>query len=185
MTRPVGRLHEQTRQFLAFLRRAPQVRAQISAPKDGTLLYAGKLVQNAWEEIAQLKDRGALPGLFTLPDVLTSVAVPGTGHRSLLDYTQAVCKAVPWEDDGFIIWRALSGIFASQAQGRVSFYIGAGISPDTNDVARRRVFAVTELRVLARNPCIDTLTGDVLAYYLRCLENKNHAMSFSFIGAGS
>lgn len=129
MTRPMGRLHEQTKQFLAFLRRAPQVRAQISAPKDGTLLYAGKLMRNAWEEIAELKDRGALAGLSTLPDVLARIAVPGTGHRSLLDYTQAVCKDVPWEDDGFIIWRALSGIFASQAQGCVSFYIGAGISP--------------------------------------------------------
>ncbi|MBD8528374.1 MULTISPECIES: hypothetical protein [unclassified Massilia] len=184
MSRPVGRLHEQTRQFLSFLRRAPLVRAQICAPKDGTLLYSGKMMRNAWEEIAELRERGALPGLTTLPEVLANIPAPETGHATLQRYTEATCQAVPWEDDGFIIWRALSGIFAAQAEGRVSFYIGAGISADNDDLARRKVFAVTELRVLARNPRIDTLTRDVLGYYLRCVENRNHAMSFSFIGGG-
>ena len=184
MTRPVQGLHEQTKQFLSYLRRTPLARARICAPKDGTLLYSGKMMCNAWQEIAQLKERGELPGLYTLPDVLASISVPETGHTSLLRYTEATCKIVPWEDDGFIIWRALSGIFASQARGRVSFYIGSGISSDNSDVARRKVFAVTELPVLARNPHIDTLTRDVLGYYQRCVENRNHAMSFSFIGGG-
>lgn len=184
MTRPAGRLHEQTKQFLSYLRRTPLARARICAPKDGTLLYSGKMMRNAWEEIAQLRERGELPGLYTLPDVLANIPVPETGDPSLLRYTEATCKTVPWEDDGFIIWRALSGIFASQACGRVSFYIGSGISSDKHDVVHRKVFAVTELHVLARNPRVDTLTRDVLGYYLRCVENKNHALSFSFIGGG-
>jgi hypothetical protein len=185
MSRTVASLQAPTRQFLNYLQSHPEVRAQIRAPEHATLLYAGKALRNAWQELAALKDQGVLGGLQTLPDVLAQIPAPGTGHASLLAYTQAVCDAVPWEDDGFIVWRALPGIFASQAKGRVSFHIGAGISSEKDDVAQRRVFAMTELHVLARNPHLDTLTGDVLAYYLRCLKNRNHAMSFSFIGGAA
>ena len=112
-----------------------------------------------------------------LPDVLGRIQAAGTEHVSLLAYVEAVEKQVPWFGDGYTLWRALSGIYVSNAVGRVSFYIGSEVSID-----RKKVFAATEISVLARNPNVDALSKDVLAYYQRCIENKQHAMNFSFIG---
>lgn len=182
MSRDIKNLQAETKQFLRYLQNHPELRTRICAPENRTLLYAGKLIRNAWQELVAAKGRPEFAELCILPEVLSSVPAPNSGHDSLHTYVQAVCAKVPWEDDGFTLWRALSGIFASQAKGRVSFYIGDSISGDMENVENRRVFAVTELPVLDRNPNLDALTRDVLAYYMRCLKNKNQAMNFSFIG---
>ena len=75
-----------------------------------------------------------------------------------------------------MIWRALSGIFAANATGKVSFWIGGGVNES-------KVFVVTELKVLLRNPHVDPVVKDLLEYYLRCVQNKNPDMNVGFISA--
>ena len=69
----------------------------------------------------------------------------------------------------------MSGIFAANAVGPVSFYVGSGINK------KDKVFAATEIPVLLRNPNVDALTKDVLAYYQRCVQNKQQGINFGFI----
>lgn len=169
-------LQQETRSFLNFLQTHPAIRDQIRAAPGKTLLYAGTFFKPVWQEIAELKrNHPELAGLELLPDVLARIGVPGTRHASLLVYAQHVERAVPWKPDGFIVWRALSGIFAANAVGRVSFQIGRGVSQE------EKVFAATELWVLLRNPKVDALTRDVLAYYQRCIQNKQTAVNFGFV----
>ena len=76
-----------------------------------------------------------------------------------------------------MIWRALSGIFAANAAGKVSFWVGGGVNDS-------KVFVVTEIKVLARNPNVDPMVnGNLLEYYLRCVQNKNPDMNVGFISA--
>jgi len=108
--------------------------------------------------------------------VLASIATPGQAHSSLLAWAKALDSQAPWKENGFLVWRALSGIFASNAKGRVSFAIGSGVTKD------EKVFAATELPVLLRNPRIDAVTRDILAYYQRCVQSGMHEINFGFIG---
>ena len=171
-------LAEATKQFLRYLQKHPQIRGQISASPDRTLLFSGRLFKPAKVELEELKKSSReIASLEMLPDVLARVAATGTAYESLLAYAESVEKQVPWFEDGYTLWRALSGIYASNAVGRVSFYIGSQVS-----IERRKIFAVTEVPVIARNPNVDSLSKDALAYYQRCIQNKQHAMNFSFIG---
>ena len=71
----------------------------------------------------------------------------------------------------------ISGIFAANAIGAVSFQIGS-------DVGRaNKVFAATELNVLQRNPNVDARTKDLLAYYQRRIRHDPSAVDFGFISA--
>jgi hypothetical protein len=112
-----------------------------------------------------------------LPDVLARIPVPSTGHPNLLKYVQHVERLVPWKPDGFTLWKALSGIFAANATGSVSFQIGSGVS------ATEKVFAATEIGVLARNPGIDAITRDLLAYFQRCIQSGQTSVNVGFWGA--
>jgi hypothetical protein len=181
-------LQQTTRAFLAFLHANPQIRKAIRPAPDRAFLYAGTTIRASalgvplakpmWKEILDLK--AAQPEYRdkdTLPDVLARIPTPGAPHATLLAYIQAVEATVPWHPDGFGLWRALSGIYASNVTGRVSFYIGAGITPAS------KVFAATEVAVLARNPKIDATTRDLLSYYQRCIQRGDLDINVTFLSA--
>jgi hypothetical protein len=168
----------QTRALLQFLQRNPQIRAQIRAAPDATVLYAGMLMKPAWKEIDEMRLR--LPQMSTkrtLPEVLQSILLPGTAFVNLLHWVQSLDSVQPYKENGFIAWRAVSGIFASNAVGKVSFVIGSGVT------RAEKVFAATELRVLMRNPRVDEITKDLLEYYQRCIDEGRPNLNLSFISA--
>lgn len=164
-----------TKDFLKFLNKNPSLRLQIKAPHNKTLLYAGRQIQAAWREIEHMKrTEPSVREKVTLPDVLARLRTSNSQYPTLLSWVQSVDKIQPWKQNGFIAWRALSGIFAANASGQVSFIIGSGVAKE------EKVFAATELPILLRNPNIDTQTKDILAYYDRCVKSKNAALNFGF-----
>lgn len=168
-------LRPETIEFLQFLRLNPQIRDQIRARPGKTVVYAGKFILPAWREInAFREDHPEYADKQTLPEVLANISLVNHTHNNMLDYLNYVEDNVPWKPDGFIAWRAVSGIFAKNAVGSVSFCVGEGITKE------EKVFAATELQVLLRNSNVDDLTKDVLQYYMRCLSNENDALNFSF-----
>ncbi|WP_267359839.1 MULTISPECIES: hypothetical protein [unclassified Methylobacterium] len=176
-------LKNETKQFLSYLHNNPKIRQDIRAPSGKTLLYAGSFFKPVWKEIAdQKKNNPAFADKYTLPDILGQITTHGVPHNNLLEYTQATEKAVPWKDDGFIIWRALSGIFASNASGPVSFYVGSGVKSmnSSAQIEERKVFAVTEIGVLLRNDKVDPMTKDILSYFQRCVSSGNTDMNFAY-----
>jgi hypothetical protein len=167
-----------TKAFLSFLQKHPEVRHQIRAGPGRTLLYAGSFFKPMWKEIADYKR--AHPEVAEkqmLPDVLARIPMPGTRYVSLLAYVQEFERQVPWQPDGFTVWRALSGIFASNANGAVSFQIGSGVE------AGQKVFAATEASVLSRNPDVDATTKDLLSYFQRCIQSKQANINLGYISA--
>ena len=44
-----------------------------------------------------------------------------------------------------------------------------------------KVFAAAELPVLARNPRVDAITKDVIAYYQRCAQAGQPAVNFGYV----
>jgi hypothetical protein len=166
----------QTRALLVFLNKNPPVREQIAAKTNSTILYAGRLIKPAWKEIAEWKE--SLPQLATkktLPEVLETISIAGQQHPTLLAWVKSLDDLQPWNENGFIAWRAVSGIFASNAVGAVSFVIGSGISKSN------KVFAATEISVLSRNPNIDEITRDLLQYYQRCLAAGKSDLCVSYV----
>ena len=176
-------LMQPTKEFLSFLQKNPNIRDRIRAAPGKTLLYAGKIIRPAWKEISDLKRSD--PGFKdkeTLPDVLARTPITGGPFPNLLTYTQDTENKVPWQDNGFIIWRALPGIFAANAVGQVSFYIGSDIKYANADPGseERKVFVVTELPVLLRNTKIDPATRDILEYYRRCVAGGKSNIDFGY-----
>lgn len=112
-----------------------------------------------------------------LPEALARVPMPTPPHASLQAYVDTVVAQVPRNPDHFTLWRALSGIFAHNAIGRVSCYIGSKVDPTT------KVFAATEVSVLLRNPNIDETTRDLLAYYQRCIRRGETGINVGFLSA--
>jgi hypothetical protein len=164
-----------TRALLSVLHAQPALRWQIRAAPDCTLLYSGSFFKPVWKEIADLKRSNlALSNKETLPDVLARLPVPGTTYPNLLAFVQDVEQ--PWQPDGYVVWRALSGIFASNAVGKVSFQIGSGVEAS-------KVFAATELNVLLRNPKVDGVTRDLLAYFKRCIESRQPGVNLGFMAS--
>lgn len=171
-------LAPETRALLGFLARNPLLRAQIAAGDNSTILYAGRLMRPAWMEIVEMKKM--LPQLAakkTLPEVLETILTPGAPFPNLLEWAKSLDALMPWEHNGFIGWRALSGIFASNARGSVSFVVGSGITK------AEKVFAATEVSVLLRNPHIDEITRDLLEYYQSCIRAGRTDLNVSFIPA--
>jgi hypothetical protein len=166
-----------TRDLLIYLRTHPDLRARIRSRPNATLLYAGAFFRPIWREI--LLNKQSDPQLASkqiLPEVLATLTGPGMPHPNLLAWVQALDTLQSWAENGFIAWRALSGIFAANAVGAVSFSIGAPIS------RVNKVFAATEIGVLARNPNVDGTTRDLLAYFQRCLQSKQAAdINFGFV----
>ena len=169
-------LLQPTKDFLRYLQKNPAMRTQIRAAPGRTLLYAGTFFRPVWQEIAmQKQSTPQLASKEILPDVLRRIQVPGTAHSNLLAWAQELDRLEPWRENGFIAWRALSGLFASNAVGPVSFWVGSQVSKD------RKVFAATELSVLARNPNLDATTRDLVAYFQRCVQSGQARINTGFI----
>lgn len=175
-------LHPQTRALMEFLRQNPALRARIAAPRDATLLYAGQLIMPAWKEIERWKQSNPqVASKKTLPEVLSAIRLAGQPFPDLHAWVTAleplgpVDPAAPWKTNGFIGWRAVSGIFASNARGAVSFVIGSGITRQT------KVFAATEIPVLLRNAHVDQLTRELVEYYQTCIRTGRSDIGVTFI----
>ena len=161
--------------FLTFLQKNLSIRQQIRAAPNRTLLYAGHFIRPMWQEITDMKRSSPQAAdKETLPDVLARVSLQGQPFPTLLAWINDLDKLQPWSENGFIAWRALSGIFASNAIGTVSFQVGSRVD-------RSKVFAVTELAVLSRNPHTDAMTRDMLAYFEQCVRSKNAGINFGFL----
>jgi hypothetical protein len=170
-------MNQSTKEFLNFLQKNPAIRAHIKAPRDATLLYAGKFFKPMWQEIEDLKlIDPQYRSKITLPDVLRQIRIHTQQYQSLLEWAKAIDLVQPWLENGFITWRALSGIFAANASGTVSFAIGSEVS------RLKKVFAATELSVLLRNPNIDANTRNLLAYYDRCIKSGQSSINVGFLG---
>lgn len=164
-----------TAAFLQYLADHPLIRDQIRAAPGRTLLYAGSFVRPMWREISVMKrNNSQLADKEILPDVLARIAAPGTRFGTLLAYVEDVERQVPWQPDGFDMWCALSGIYASHASGAVSFQIGS-------DVTASKVFAHTEADAIAANPHVDARTKDLVAYYQRCILRGESSINVGFI----
>lgn len=173
-------LKDQTKQFLSYLQQNPGVRSRIKAPRDKSLFYAGRFFKPVWKEIADLKRSNAsIAALWTLPDALAQIPAP-TGVRTMKDYVEGLTEGktatLPWEPDGFVLWRALSGIFASNAEGKVYFAVGSGVD-------KGKVLAVTEIGVLARNANIHPDSQEIVGWLQKCVREKNPDVNFGFVPA--
>jgi hypothetical protein len=183
-------VHDATKGFLKYLKANPQVRFRIRAERDRTVLYSGHFFRPMWQDIATGPE---MAGKQTLEHVLKR-PMPVNGYATLADYVKAVLQQIEIREDKRldeatiqanrdIIWRALSGIFASNAEGKVSFQIGKGVSKQLGPKGQRNVFAATELDVLLRNPHVDATTKDLLAYFKRCIQTKQADINLGFISA--
>ncbi len=169
-------LQQPVKEFLRFLQQNPDLRMRIAAPPGCTLLYAGEFFRPVWQELAQLRAlHPELAAKRLLPDVLAQIATPGQAAPNLLAWAKSLDHLAPWSENGFVAWRALSGIYASNAVGAVSFYVGSGISRAS------KVFAATEVPVLLRNANVDAVTKDLLGYYQRCVQSGQSAVNLGFI----
>lgn len=175
------RLHSDIKELLKFLQKNPVIRNKISAKPNKTLLYAGNTFgAPVWMRIKEdHRNYGLSYGKTILPDALENIYLTGKPYKNLLEWANKLDEIKPWDKNGYIIWRALSGIFASNAIGAVSFMIWGGVLK-----SELKVFATTEVSVLNRNPLIDNVTKDILQYYLRCVENNQSDINFSIIRYG-
>ncbi|MEY8689200.1 MAG: hypothetical protein AB9M53_04875 [Leptothrix sp. (in: b-proteobacteria)] len=157
-------LQQATKDLLVFLRTHPDLRSRIRARPNATLLYAGAFFRPIWKEIlAHKQSDSQLASKQILPEVLITLSAPGMPHANLLDWAQAIDTLQPWQQNGFIVWRA------------VSFSIGSPIS------VGNKVFAATEVGVLARNPNVDAITKELVGYFQCCLSAREVAINFGFL----
>ena len=166
-------LERDTVGLLSYLRQNKPTRDRIAAGPDRTMLYAGRFARPAWQELEALRrSRPDLHDWELLPDVLRRLPAPD-GDGTLLAHVERLCTRVPWRPDGFVVWRALSGILAGNAVGRVRFYVAS-------EVARAdKVLAATELWVLRRNPAVDPLTREVVDYLIDCVQRRQTDINFA------
>jgi hypothetical protein len=170
-------IQQATKDFLGFLQKHPEIRMQIRAAHNKTLLYAGSFFRPVWKELAEWKlSNPQLADKEMLPDVPARIVLYGQPFPRLLVWAKHLDGLLPWQDNGFVVWRALSGLFAANAV-KVSFYVGSGVTRG------EKVFAATELSVLARNPNVDAVTKDMLAYYQRCVTSKLANINAGFIAS--
>jgi hypothetical protein len=159
-------LHAEILAFMQYLAANPGLRSRIGAPPNATLLYAGDTAQkHPWKDSTPVYRKLQTMKLTepsssqkkTLHDVIGTLPAPGTKFPSLLAYAEHVDQQVEKDGAGLaermLIWRALSGIYASNARGAVSFVLGDGASREA-----LKVFALTEIQVLERNPYVDSIT---------------------------
>ena len=173
-----------TKEFMRFLGQNPGIRSQIHAAPDRTLLYSGAFFRASYLEIKARKlTDPQVAEKEILPDVLARIHLPanlfpppGMPFPTLMAYVDHLERVVPKSPDQFMIWRALSGLFAANAVGKVSFWVGSNVDDS-------KVFVATEIQVLLRNPKVDPITKDLLEYYLRCVQTGRTDMNVGFISA--
>ena len=122
-----------------------------------------------------MKRRPELVPKETLADVLTDISIPESGYPSLFAYVQDVERRIPFQPDGFILWRALSGIYARNAVGKVSFQVGSDITKAGT------VLAATEVANLLRNPNVDEVSREFLFHIQDCIDTGNGLVNAGFI----
>jgi hypothetical protein len=167
----------ETKNFLTYLQQRKDVRDRIKAGRDKTLLYAGDMFAAAWREIRAFQR--TQPGTVEiLHDVLAKLPAPPPRPGTLQSYAEILAKkeeAANGARSGRVVWRTLSGIFASNAEGKVWFYTGSNVFTDT------KVFALTEVAVLKRNSRISPESQDMLAYFERCVRTRNPQMNAGYL----
>lgn len=164
------KLLPQTQEILNFLQRNPALRQRIRAPTDATLLYAGHFFGPIYRELRRLKQSSkAYDSKVILPEVLKQIATPGAPYPDLLAWAMSFDDLLPPQKDSFVVWRALSGIYAANAVGVVSMAVGS--IKDNEHWKAHKVFAATELSVLLNNKNIDATTKELLFYYQRCIKS--------------
>jgi hypothetical protein len=150
-----------------------EVRNRIRADRNKTLVYAGSFFAPIWRELElfQLKNPGTVQ---VLPDVLKKIPAPPGYAGTLKDHVEALTRKIP-PNEGMMIWKALSGIFASNAEGTVYFSVGSGVG------AKDKVFPSTEISVLSRNLNISSEARQMVEYYQRCVREKRTDMNAGFL----
>jgi hypothetical protein len=166
-------IQPETRAFLVYLQKHKDVRARLKADRDKTLLYAGHFFAPMWRELESFQRKN--PGTIQiLPDVLRKIPAPPGSRGTLKDHVDGLTAKVS-PGDQLIIWKALSGIFASNAEGTVYFSVGSGVDSNT------KVFPSTEISVLARNKNISIEARQMVEYYQRCVREKRVDMNAGFL----
>jgi hypothetical protein len=181
-----------TRNFLNYLQKHRELRDRIKAGRDKTILYAGDGFPTLggtgftpnWRQLQDHKQRlqdqqREQPSVVeTLHDVQTKLPAPPPNVGTLQSYAEKLAEQEKRTNGARaerVIWRALSGIFASIAQGKVWFLVGSHVDPDT------KVFALTEVHVLRRNPNISPESKDMLEYYVRCVQRRDPDISGGYL----
>lgn len=142
----------------SLLKRHPAVRARLAAPVDKTIVYSGGMldpiptevdreVHAAWRMLAHAKAQDPVRfDYVTLEERLRQFHVIEFGE-SLFDHANRVAQSLKERglaDQAAILWRALSGIYAQGARGRVR----ALILPQPGIASS--VFSLTEVSVLLK-----------------------------------
>ncbi|MFT8245318.1 hypothetical protein [Roseomonas sp. BN140053] len=192
-------MHARTKEFLRYLSQNPGVRNMIAAPDDRSVVYAaaflssqwrnqlaaatgkpsGNRTRAMWEELERLKSADRARNDFVmLPDILKELPSPpgaDIGVTTMYGHLEVLDRLEPWNVNGFIAWRAVSGIYASNARGRVRFCVGEiGAGPDGKaDWRGSKVIAATEMWVLLRNREVDEETRSMAEYLIDCVRSKN------------
>jgi hypothetical protein len=166
------RVQPPTREFLDYLYQNKDVRDRIKAGRDKTCLYSGVWVGPVWKDL-QNYQRLHPGSIEILPDALKKIPAPPGNQGTLFDHVQSFKDRVPSGDED-CIWKALSGIFASNAEGNVYFSVGFGVTAD-------KVFSSREISVLTRNPKISATSRDLLEYYARCIRAKRYDIGTGFL----
>ena len=169
-------LQAETREFLSYLQQNPDVRHRIKADQDKTLLYAGYFFSPIWKEL-QVFQREHPGSVQILPEVIEKIPAPFGNPGTLKNYVDTLTSKVPQKDQ-LIIWKVLSGIFASNAIGTVYFSVGSGVDPE------KKVFPSTEISVLARNPGISPESRQMVEFYQRCVREKKTQINVGFLPDG-
>jgi hypothetical protein len=175
---------QQTRDLLHFLHKNPIIRSNIKAPPDATLLYVGGFMRSMWLDIQMRRHPcfadPAYASKWTLADALRKIPTPGQ-HPTLEAWALHLDRLEPFEQNGYVAWRALSGIFCANAMGKVSFCVGTWDPADADPRKRLKVFPVTEIPVLLRNPRIDPTSRQMLEFYDRCVKGGQAAINVGYI----
>jgi hypothetical protein len=170
-------LLSETRSFFNYLQKNRELRDRIKAGRDKTILYAGdgfptlggKGFTPNWRDLQDHQKQR--PGVVeTLHDVLRKLPAQPPNVGTLQSYAERLAgqeRRMNGARAERVIWRALSGIFASNAQGTVWFLVGSHVNSDT------KVFALTEVPVLRKNPNISLESKDMLEYYVRCIQRRD------------
>ena len=87
----------------------PSIRMQIATAPGKSLLYAGAFLKRIWELADLKRTNPQLAAKEILPDVLARILVPGQPFPHLLEWAQDLDRFSPWKENGFLVWRALSG----------------------------------------------------------------------------
>jgi hypothetical protein len=172
-------LEAETQEILDYLRANESVRSLIKAARNKTLLYTGSFFQSIFKEREKDKKKNAnLARLQTLSDVLELVPAPqGCADRTLKRFVEGLLTRVPERPDGFAVWNALSTIFAGNAEGRVYFSVGSGISRED------KIFAAAEIEALLNNPRLDDVTREMVYYFHDQIQKGELDINVGFVPA--